>query len=202
MSRLARNGVRVGVANPEAWPAVKVILDAAKATLEPLTWEGQTGLPVVLPLGTVGEPQTIFSYGDSGRPSGKTFTTGQKIMQLDYAVHAHAGGSVELRLSFEVRHDRGEMTWESSGGVIRQVPAYDRHPFEELTAVLTVPPGAILVVGPDERADQEYLVGARFFDRAVDGSSVETLYFITPRPVRGPAARASAARSPPRNAEP
>lgn len=184
VSRLARNGLRVGVANPDAWPAVQAILSASRARVNRQEWEGQTGLPVVAALGSIPEPESIFSYDDAGRLNGKTFSAGEKLMQLDYAVLAQAGGAVETRLTFEVRHDRGEMTWESAGGVVRQVPAYDRHIFTDLAAAMIVPPGATLVIGPDERAAQEYLVGARFLEHDVDGAAHETMYFITPRPTR------------------
>jgi len=196
VARLSRNGLRVGIANPEAWPAVQTILTASKARIEPQVWEGSTGLPVVAALGTISEPETIFSYGDAGRLNGKTFSAGQKLMQLDYAVLAQSGGAVETRLSFEVRHDRGEMTWESSGGVVRQVPAYDRHLFDDLTATLLVPPGTTLVIGPDERAAQEYLVGARFLEWDRDAAAFEAMYFITPKPSRA-AIKNGTPRSPP-----
>lgn len=197
VSRLARNGLRVGVAAPDAWPAVQAILTASKARVEPLPWEGQSGLPVVAPLGAITEPESIFSYGDAGRLNGKSFSAGQKLMQLDYAVLAQSGGAVEMRWTFEVRHDRGEMTWESSGGAVRQVPAYDRHVFEDLTAGTIIPTGSTLVIGPDERAEKEYLVGARFFEPQRDGSSYETVYFVTPRPTRAAVKGFSMPRSPP-----
>lgn len=197
ISLLARNGLRVGVAGPGAWPAIQTILVASSANAEPQVWEGSTGLPVVAMLGEIRDPETIFAYSDSGRLNGKTFSAGQKLMQLDYAVLTQSGGAVETRLSFEIRHDRGEMTWESSGGIVRQVPAYDRHVFEDLTAQIIVPPSYTLVIGPDERAAQEYLVGARFFELDRDTVSSETLYFITPRPIRAPMRSGALPRSPP-----
>jgi len=74
------------------------------------------------------------------------------------------------------------MTWERRDGVIRQAPAYDRHVFEDLNALLTLKPGEFLVVGTSDQADNEYLVGSRFLIHTAAGEKTETMLFVTPQP--------------------
>jgi hypothetical protein len=112
---------------------------------------------------------------------GKTFPVGDKLLNLDYAYHPQLGGRTDLKLSLEIRHDRGVLTWEKQDGVIRQVPDCDRHIFSDLNAMLSLSTGEFLVIGLGEESGNEYLVGSRFltFDRA--GTRYETLFCVTPQ---------------------
>ena len=179
---LARNAVRVGVASPAAWPAIETILHAAGGELHREQLITQQGLPATIVVSAIGEPETIFSYARAGRLTGKTFPAGNKLIQFEYAFHPELGNCTELQLSFEVQHDRGGVTWERRGEAIRQVPAIDRFAFEELNVLVTLDPGEFLVIGPSEKADNEYLVGSRYFTGEKSGRSYETLYCITPQP--------------------
>ncbi len=191
-ARLARNGLRLGAASVEAWPAMRAILDSCGAQAQHEQLRAPTGLPLVVDLGSIDSSESIFSYAPNGRLVGKTFPEGRKLLNLAYNVHPELGGYVDLKVSLEVRHDRGVMTWERQGGIIRQVPAVDRQVFEDLKAVLSLNAGEFLVIGPGEEADNEYLVGSRFFMRRQGDGRYEVLLVITPLPYRtrnaGPAA--------------
>ena len=93
---------------------------------------------LVILAGAIDDAESIFSYSDQGRLVGKTFPAGDKLLSIDYAVHPELGGFTELRLDFEIRHDRGTMTWQRHGDIIRQVPDYDRHLFAEVGTALTL----------------------------------------------------------------
>ncbi|MFH1109359.1 MAG: hypothetical protein V1790_09220 [Planctomycetota bacterium] len=188
VARLARNGLRVGVASSASWSAIRTILEAGRARTQKDQMLPQPGTPLVIELAAIQESESIFSYGRDNRLVGKTFPAGQKTVQLDYAFHPHLGGCTDLEVGFEVRNDRGEMTWERRDGEIRQVPAYDRHVFENLRAALTLKPGEFLVVSPGDQADNEYLIGSRFLMHSASGERSETLLFITPQPFQSPSA--------------
>jgi hypothetical protein len=182
VARLGRNGLRVGAASSGSWSAIRAILEAGGARTQKDQMLPQPGTPLILELATIQESESIFSYGRDNRLVGKTFPSGQKIIQLDYVYHSQLGGCTDVQLGFEVRNDHDEMTWERRDGVIRQAPAYDRHVFDELAAVLTLIPGEFLVVGPSDQADNEYLIGSRYLIHTASGKKTETLLFVTPQP--------------------
>ncbi len=184
VARLARNGLRVGAASPDAWPAIRAIIDAAHAEVRRDRLVAQPGLPLWIKLASIGEPESIFSYGIDGRLVGRTFPAGEKLLTLDYAFHPELGGCSDLKLGFEIRHDRGMMTWERRDGVIRQVPAVDRHLFAEVSAVVTLNTNEFLVIGLSDQATNKYLVGGRFLILERSGKRCETLLCVTPRPYR------------------
>jgi hypothetical protein len=179
---LARNGFRIGVASTGAWPAIRAVLDAADAEVRREQLAAQPGLPLLIHLGAIDGAESIFSYSDEGRLIGKTFPAGDKLLRIDYAVHPELGGFTELRLDFEIRHDRGTMTWQRQGDIIRQVPNYDRHLFAEVGTALTLHADEFVVIGANNEAKNEYLVGNRFLVAERSGQGSETVLFVTPRP--------------------
>ena len=182
VARLARNGLRVGATSSGSWSAIRAVLEAGGARTQKNQILTQPGTPLTLEMASIKESESFFSYGRDNRLVGKTFPAGQKIIQLDYQFHAQLGGCTDVQIGFEVRSDHGEMTWERRDGVIRQAPAYDRHVFEELAALLTLKPGEFLVVGTSAQADNEYLIGSRFLIHTESGEKTETLLFVTPQP--------------------
>lgn len=183
-ARLARNGLRVGAASPDAWPAIRAIIDAAGAEVRRNRLVAQPGMPLTIKLASIGEPESIFSYGLDGRLVGKTIPAGDKLLNLDYVFHPELGDCTDLKLGFEIRHDRGTMTWERREGIIRQVPAVDRHLFREVTAVVTLNTDEFLVIGLGDQVTNEYLVGGRFLILERSGKRFETLLCVTPQPFR------------------
>ncbi len=181
-ARLARNGLRIGAASPDAWPAIRAILAACDTKVQQDQLFAQGGLPVVIELGSIDHSESVFSYGKDNRLIGKTFPAGSKLLIVDYAIHTELGGYTNFKITLEVRHDRGVMTWERKGGIIRQVPAFDRHLYTDLSVALPINQEEFLVVGPSNEADKEYLVGNRFFMRQQGDVQYETLLFVTPVP--------------------
>ena len=180
VARLARNGMRLGAVSREGWPAIDAILDAAGAQSSTQRMPPQMQAPLIIEVAKVAPRESIFRYDEADRLVGKTFAGGRKILTVDYAYHPELGGATSLRVRLEIRRELGTMTWEQRDGVIRQVPAVDRHEFSELTARLMLNPGESLLIGPSEKADNAYLVGSRFFSGDRDGTPSETLMRITP----------------------
>ncbi len=184
VARLRRNGLRLGAAQPDAWPALQSILDAAEAITRQDQLVTQPGLPVSFMLASIDEPESVFSYNRSRRLVGKTFQKGDKLINIDYALRPELGGSVDLQLQFEIRHDPGTLKWDRSGDTISQVPAYQRYLFDDLNVLVTLKPGEFLILGPSEEAANEFLVGGRFFVTTRGGYTHESIFCLTPRPYR------------------
>jgi len=186
---LARNGLRIGAASPDAWPAIRAIFEAAEADIRRDQLVAQRGLPLTIHVGSIGDSESVFSYGADQRLVGKTFPAGDKLVNLDYLFHPELGGNTEVRVSFEIRHDRGVLTWEQRNGVVEQVPDYDRHVFADLSPALTLNAGEFLVLGLSDQAKNEYLLGSRFLTRAESGKRYETLLCLTPQPYQAQGAK-------------
>jgi len=182
VATLARNGIRVGAAPESVWPALQTIFDSARARPSEYHQVVQGGIPFSIELGAMPEQETIFCYDRSGRLAGKPIPAGEKLLHLDYLLHPELDGCTDVSLVFEVRRDLGTMVWENRNGVIRQVPAYDHFRFEDLSVLLTLRPGEFLVIGPGDEADNDYLVGSRFFSAKRSGVPFESVICITPRP--------------------
>ncbi len=186
LARLARNGVRLGAVSAEAWPAIRTILEAGAADVRKDQLLTPSGLPLAVEVGTIQKSESVFSYRANNQLVGKTFTGGKKVVKVDYAFHPEMGGRIDLQLSFEVRRDRGGITWAQTEDGVRQVPARDQHAFADLRTVLALNPGESVIIGPSAETSNEYLVGSRFFTGRRADERYETLYWLTPVPYQRP----------------
>lgn len=179
---LARNGIRMGVGAPGAWVPLRSIFTAARARLREESYAAVHGLPLVLRLEAMPAPETIFTYGVGGSLVGKTIPAGEKLLVIDYRTRPELSGAVDVQMSMEIRVDRGELEWRTEGGVLRQMPAFDRHRFAELGVLLTLQPGEFLVVGPSEDTANDHmpLLGSRFFTGDGESGRIESVLCITP----------------------
>ncbi|MFQ5589697.1 MAG: hypothetical protein ACE5HE_00910 [Phycisphaerae bacterium] len=191
-ARLARNGVRMGVTSSDSWPAIATILTSCGGVTQREQLLAQAPLPLVFEMGAIESSESIFSYDRNGRLGGRTFTAGKKLVRVGYNVRPEPGGHIDLTVSLEVRHELGVMTWERRGGIIRQVPAFDGYTFDDISVLLPLNAGEALVIGPGGRADNEYLLGSRFFMRRGSDRPRELLLILTPLPYRTVAAGAAA----------
>lgn len=182
---LARNGLRIGAVSLDAWPAIQAIFQAANAEVRDSEQIIGTNVPLRIDLGTIRDPETIFSYNRNGRLTGRTVVGGTKLVQLDYSYHPELGGCTQVRLTFLIEHDLGASDWEERGGVYVEVPTIERYRFDDMSVGLTLNPNEFLVVGPSDAAVQEYLVGSRFLNRRRRGGLVETVVCITPTALMG-----------------
>jgi len=175
-----RSGLRIGAFSQSAWPAIRAILDAANARVHQEQVSAPSGLPLTLEIGLIDGDESIFSYSSGGRLVGKRFEAGKKLILIDYAVYSAMGGRIDLRVTFEVRQDRGVTTWERQDGVLRQVPAYDSYVFGDLAAVMALNLGESLLIGPSAEARIKFLLGSRFLGYSRAGRRFEKLIIVTP----------------------
>jgi len=178
---LARNGIRVGVGTPAAWPAIKAIIESGGGVVRRDQLSVARGQPLALDLGPVPEGTSIFAYDKSGRLAGRTFDAGHYVTHIDYLYQADPVDALDVQIGLEIRNDHGVMTWERQGAIIRQVPSIDHFGFEGAKILATLSRDEFLVLGPDADQSGAYLVGSRFFVRERDGEFYETMLFLTPK---------------------
>lgn len=183
-ARLARNGLRVGVASADAWPILRAIFDAAEADVQRWQVVAQGTDPLTLPMAPIRPGESIFTYGRGGRLVGKTFDRGDKLVIVDYSFHPEQGPATELLLSFEVRSVRDELTWQKRGHRIEQRVAVDIHVFDQLEVGVSIRANEFLVLGVTDLVGNEYLVGGRFLSSSRAGVRREKLFCITPVPIQ------------------
>ena len=179
---LGRNGIRVGVAPADAWPAMQAVLEAHGARATRRQHAVQPGYPLTLDIGDVREGETVFSYDGQGGLKGRTFGAGQKYIHLDYVVEADDPPRVLLRVTPDVHVRSADRRWqEEEEGAYVEKPVDGGHSYTELSAAVSLTPGQILVIGPGPQAEMAHLLGNRFFERIEAGVRYETLYFATPQ---------------------
>ncbi len=178
---LGRNGIRMGVAPADAWPAMQAVLEAHGARASRRQHAVQAGYPLTLEIGDVQEGETIFSYDGQGGLKGRTFGAGHKYIHLDYVVEADDPPRVLLRATPEVHVRSADRRWQDEDGEYVEKPVYEGYSYTMLSAAVSMTPGQILVLGPGPQAAMAHLLGNRFFERIEAGVKCERLYFATPQ---------------------
>ena len=181
---LARNGLRMGAAPVEAWPALRALFEANDARSVRARHAVQSGAPVSVRLGEIEEAESFFEYRRDGSLVGRTFDCGTRFLHIDYALDPADPARTRIRVTPEVRKFGTGKHWQNIDGRLREVPRYEGRIFSDLSAELAVGPGEFLVIGPSETACLESLVGSRFLTSEQNNVTYETVICLTPRPVR------------------
>ncbi|MCP4246089.1 MAG: hypothetical protein GY778_03480 [bacterium] len=181
---LRRNGLRVGVASTDAWPALKAIFEACDAQVLRATHTVQRGLPLTLELGQIVEDESVFLIAADDRMTGTTFTTGGKYLHLDYEYGVPGEGQTRLQITPEIRDLQPRQRWSAEGGRVRSTADYRGRLFTELSCLLDVGADELLVIGPDPAHASALTVGRRFLTRRHEGRTHETILCIAPQPFR------------------
>ncbi len=181
---LARNGLRMGTATADAWPALCVLFEANGAKSLHARHVVQSGAPLSVRLGEVESGETIFGFERDGRLWGRTFQRGTKFLHVDYALDLAAPTRTILKVTPEVRSFSAGKHWQNIDGRIREVPHYEGRIFSELSAEFSVGPDEFLVIGQSETARLASLVGSRFLTSKHNNVTYETVIRLTPRPLR------------------
>lgn len=181
---LARNGLRIGVAEADAWPAIQAVLDANGARSTRRQHAVHSGYPLTLDVGDVHDGETFFHYDADGQLHGNAYGPGEKYVLLDYAVNPEHPAEVTLRITPEIHCESQDKSWTQEGGVYQEKPRYEGRMFSEFTTTVSLKPGQLLVIGPSEQAKLDFLLGSRFLEHDEGGVRYETLLFARPQPFR------------------
>ncbi len=181
---LARNGFRVGVADQDAWPAMKAILDANGARTSRRQQTATDGLARLISVGEVRDGDTYFIHRSDGGLSGGTFDAGEMLFRIDYATTEADPSRVILRVTPEFRAKRMDTKRVDQGGDIYTIRDFDGITFSELSTTWTLEPNQFIVIGPSRRTDRGYLLGTWWLTSSLNMEHFETVLCITPRVVR------------------
>jgi hypothetical protein len=181
---LARNGLRLGVASPAAWPALRALFEARRSKSLRAVHAVQSGAPLSMRVGEVQPGESVFVHARDGSLSGTTFDSGSKFLHVDYALDRDDPRRTHLRITPEIQKFSEDLHWQAGGGTFTEAPRYEGRVFADLSTDLTLGPDEFLVIGVSEEADLRPLVGGRFLQREENNMTYETVICLTPRPVR------------------
>jgi hypothetical protein len=181
---LARNGLRLGKATVDAWPAIRAILEAHHAKSLTARHTAQSSAPLSLRLGDLAAPHPVFLLERDGSLVGKTYQGGVKFLHLDYALDPADPQRTAVRVTPEIRKFSADKHWQDVDGRLVEATRYEGRFFSELAADVAIGPGEFLVIGPSEISDLPYLVGSAFLTTEQNNVTYETVICVTPQPVR------------------
>ncbi|HOA73571.1 MAG TPA: hypothetical protein PL151_08245 [Phycisphaerae bacterium] len=180
---LHRNGIRVGRANAESWPALRAILETeprAETAQSKLTMSN--GLPLLLELDRHPKDQILFLYRRDGTLAGAPWRSSTNVLRIEYGIPPTQPDAIlvevapELRLDSPAAHTlRGIEHWDPTA-----IPERSRV-IRDLAFRATLEAGQFLAIGPSSATrDLPYIMGALLLCEEQGGEKFESMYFITP----------------------
>lgn len=157
-SRLAANGLRVGVVARHLPPAI-----AARFAAPGQAADATPSLPTDAPLSrrlvrllpgrrgevitAAGIDELVLLEQEDGRVRGGTFRDASPMFSVE--VRPAADGRVLVEVTPEIRHGPLEKSWVGEDGMFRLEAGQRRHRMEHLNFSCTLPAGGMLVIGCD-----------------------------------------------------
>lgn len=183
--QLRRNGLRVGLGREGSWPAIRAILETTPGTLT-LANSVQTRdlSPLSVQLKDCPREQTIFLYRADDSLTGATYPPGQLLVRHEPTLEPDDLSQISLRVVPELRSDSVELRWQITSAGPRQVPVPLGKAFDEVAFAVRLPAGHFLFIGPSQRIDRRYIVGAAFLADEVERRPTEWALFVTPTVVQ------------------
>ncbi len=181
---LARNGLRIGTASADAWPALRTLFETNHARSLHTRHAVQGVGPLSLRLGELGAGEPLFEYQRDGRLVGQTFDGGTKFLHIDYMLDPADPACTIVKVTLELRKFSTTRHWRNVDGVLREVPDYEGKLFSQLSAEVSLGQGESLVIGPSETATMGSLVASRFLTFEENNVTYETVICLTPQVVR------------------
>lgn len=180
---LARNGVRIGVADENDWPALRAMFEQAGARTSRDQMTVQPGYPALINLGPLESGGMYFLHRRGGKVEGGTFDDGDRVVRLDYEIPPDDPSVVLVRVTLEARSG-ADRRFVQQAGQVRELAVRDGESFGELACSVRLVRGQYLVLGSAENADTGFRIGSWWFRSERGDSQLETLICIRPDPVR------------------
>jgi hypothetical protein len=195
---LYRNGVRVGIAQREDWPAFKALIDERPAATQMLRYVAPGAKAVELDMHKEVPSETVFYFDRSNRLSGRTYDNCQNLWSLSFQAVPRDPDLIRVALTPLIRSQRKRLE------VITHKVRDDEPPMREIAYVApeylfdlgvdaSVPPGRFLVVAPSSEATGGS-VGEAFLVGEGLGQRVEKVLLLVPRLVPATVEAAAAAK--------
>jgi hypothetical protein len=181
---LARNGLRAGRGDRDAWPAMKSIIENAGGRMGTYRHVVDNGLSLLVNLDRTEGGESYFLHGRGGSLKGGSLPAGTKRIHVDYIAQDGDATRVILKLRPELEEARTRTRWVEQDGNVANVQDHEGVTFDELAVVIKLAPDEFAVLGSSEQADSGYLIGSRWLSSALGMKMHETVLFIRPQLVR------------------
>lgn len=181
---LARNGLRAGKGDRDAWPAMKAIIEDAGGRMGTYRHVVDNGLSLLVNLDRTEGDESYFLHERGGSLKGGSLPGGTKRINIDYAAQDGDATRVILKLRPELQESRTRSRWVEQDGNVTNVQDHEGITFDELAVVVKLGPGEFAVLGSSEQADSGYLIGSRWLSSTLGMQKHETVLFIRPQLVR------------------
>lgn len=181
---LARNGMRIGVADGSAWAAMRSIFErnSARSSRDQLTM--QEDQPAMIRMGKLEEGGMYFLHRRGGKVEGGTFEAGDRFIRLDYEMPASDTDAIDLRVTLETRGADSTRRLVSHDGKVQQVLATEGDSFGEMAYSTRLENGQFLVMGSGDSADKGFRIGSWWFRSQSGENRTETIVCVRPAPFR------------------
>ena len=182
---LRRNGFRVGLGQPGAWPAVEAILGASQPVLsrrKVLSLRGPQ--PVSIEDGQAPRDQTVFYYRGDGTLVGQSLADSRNLLRVDHQVEPASPEAVVLQVTPIVYQTDLGLQWLRTAAGLEKVPAYDGLAIEDLSFRVRLPAGCFLLIASGPEAVRPGLIGREVMSAAGREGRYEFIYVIWARVIR------------------
>ena len=181
---LARNGLRAGKGDRDAWPAMKSIIEESGGRMGTYRHVVDNGLSLLVNLDKTEGGESYFLHERGGSLKGGNLPEGTKRISIDYAAQDGDATRVVLKLVPELEEARTRTRWVENDGNVVNVQDNEGIRFDELAVLVKLAPGEFVVLGSSEQADNGYLIGSRWLSSMLGMQKHETILFIRPQLVR------------------
>lgn len=190
VQQLRNNGVRAGLVSEASWAGFKETLD--ELSDRRINWKRlvfRNGYPLELSIDERPRLNTVFYYLPDGRMPGNSYADSKRYLHVAHTPNPENFNEVLLAITPEIRQGRARKKWEMTEDGIRRVSLYEGKVFVELSILVTVPAGSVLVIGMSPEVGKPNIFGEAFLTDEQDGQRWETMYLIAPRILRMPIAK-------------
>lgn len=185
MTRIRRNGMRIGVGRLEFWEPIQAALAAIEGTRSN-PWEPLRIPPAYvlgLELDTTPHDQTIFCVQDDGILSGGTFTDSRNMLQMSCLLDPRERKRVHLLLVPEVRQQTSEMQWVRTEHGVMEVPKQSGQRFNAAALRVALDPGQFVLVAPSDQSRLFGILGGAMLTEEVQNQRYDSYVFLRPEVV-------------------
>lgn len=181
---LARNGLRVGKGDRDAWLAMRTIIENAGGRMGTYRHVVDNGLSLLINLDRTEGGESYFLHERGGALKGGSLPEGTKRFRIDYFSQDSNEARVLLKVRPELQGAKTRSRWVEQDGNVSSVEDHSGIFFDEVSVSIGLGPDEFTVLGSSEQADSGYLIGSLWLSSTLGMQQHETILFIRPQLIR------------------
>ncbi len=188
ISILQHNGLRVGRASIQGWPAVSRVLEEMTGTspARSLMW-AVPGHEEQITLKEHLDEQHLFIFDQMGCLSGQDYPPGDNILQITCTVNGLDPSEIVLHAVPAVLDERRVQRWELTDQGYQRTDRRQELPISAMEFTVRVPKGNYIVIGPGADVMRSTSPGHSLLISERGGLRFETLLVLVPEVFAAPA---------------